>query len=416
MLSAASALPSQGKLDHEGRFYYKSSMSVKSKPYVYWYRCKGVKMPDESWTCSKMAIHRNSFPGGTIFCSGGLKRTFHDDGDVIEKNGEHICGEAKFVDLTGASGEPARKVARRAEASPGVSSSSSSSSSTEVLATVNGPEGEVILQVPLTANFGLGAGITDTRIPFMICGLPPACLRRDLIEDVRKDLHACTKWESISGGRRAGKIERRFLPSLETDASLAWLLEKVKIVMEPYIALLHTLYPNIAFFKFGAILSEPGAESQYEGHGERVHGDFPDCSFRPPGERPVSMLVALDRFRFLYLADPRDPDSKLIQALVESAHAAIFTSSCLHSGGANPEEYPCVRLFVYGVAHEEDFPRNRIWISGHTKDGETRVGPSESVQSFTTPADKRKTVVTKYGRQCHTADAYTGVEPKPPTV
>ena len=164
------------------------------------------------------------------------------------------------------------------------------------------------------------------------------------------------------------------MSSKETNPRLTWLKEKIKLALEPYMAWVRERYPKLRYFRFGAIKTKAGGRAQYDLHGRRVHCDFDGTVHRlPPDERPVSFMVALDSFDLLFLENPRLPDSE-IETLHANKHAGVmFTSACLHSGGANLTDEDKYRLFAYAVSCPEDLPKNHIWLSDRVEDGEMRA-------------------------------------------
>ena len=118
------------------------------------------------------------------------------------------------------------------------------------------------------------------------------------------------------------------------------------------------------------------------------------------------MIVALHRFKLLYLADRSWPDSASREQTVEIGQAVAFTDGQLHSGGGNPESYDCIRLFTYAVHHEEDFPVNQIWLSSYVADGFARRPPLELDTSFTSSVAERTSGRTSSGRATRRPDYF----------
>ena len=51
----------------------------------------------------------------------------------------------------------------------------------------------------------------------------------------------------------------------------------------------------------GALQTKPRMPSQYEKMQNQLHSDYSETALqREPGERPMSMIMALDDFNFLY--------------------------------------------------------------------------------------------------------------------
>ncbi len=91
--------------------------------------------------------------------------------------------------------------------------------------------------------------------------------------------------------------------------------------------------------------------SQYECHHNKLHSDY-DKSFMGKSDwtsLPMSFILALDGFEFMYLPgiDKHRADIETIN--LKEGEAAMFTSRCLHSGGALKEEATRIRLFAYAL-------------------------------------------------------------------
>lgn len=80
------------------------------------------------------------------------------------------------------------------------------------------------------------------------------------------------------------------------------------------------------------------------------HVDFLDeVQQRPENQRPVSVIVALNPFEFIYLPDPRVVRSDLKTTTVGAGNMIAFTSECFHAGGENNTRDWVLRLFAYLV-------------------------------------------------------------------
>ncbi len=81
-----------------------------------------------------------------------------------------------------------------------------------------------------------------------------------------------------------------------------------------------------------------------------------------PGERPQSIILALDPFRLLYESDTGSgglTDGKIEKLHVNRGQAVVFSSSFCHSGGSNytiKQMGYVYRLFAYIVLLESDYP------------------------------------------------------------
>ncbi len=125
-----------------------------------------------------------------------------------------------------------------------------------------------------------------------------------------------------------------------------------------YVDLVQRQYPALKLEWMGAIKSAPNAKSQYIGHRKLLHSDYSTSVLeRTPNECPVSTIVALHPFNFLYL---------LRQDMTR--RDIVFTNYCLHSGGANLTSETAIWLFAYMVSHTEDFPGNNVVRHNWTDD------------------------------------------------
>jgi hypothetical protein len=71
---------------------------------------------------------------------------------------------------------------------------------------------------------------------------------------------------------------------------------------ETNIDYVQVLYPSLVCVKLGALKTLPHCPSQYQGHNNKFHSDYlsnyPEIT---PAQRPVSVILALDQFDFMYL-------------------------------------------------------------------------------------------------------------------
>ena len=92
-----------------------------------------------------------------------------------------------------------------------------------------------------------------------------------------------------------------YTPHLKEFLDLYNLVEKC---MLGYIKFFQKDYPSLKHYKLSVLKSYNAAHSQYEGCNYRLHSDYHHhVNVRPPNQRPISVLVALDEFEFLYLKD-----------------------------------------------------------------------------------------------------------------
>ena len=149
--------------------------------------------------------------------------------------------------------------------------------------------------------------------------------------------------------------------------------------------------------KCGAIKSLPGAPSQYEGHGYKLHSDYPDAMLkRPFHEQPLSIIFALDSFKFKYLPDGCFSEDSLVTSIVKRGQAAVFTNKCLHSGGENDSDSDAYRLFAYVTLDRSDIPIGEVRIfrwdsSRHIVHSDLDLAPSPRTSPLAKAAQKEKT-------------------------
>lgn len=129
-----------------------------------------------------------------------------------------------------------------------------------------------------------------------------------------------------------------------------------------YIKLVQKDYPKLQHYKLSVLKSLDGAYTQYQGCNYRLHSDYHHhVNVRPPDQRPISVMVALDEFEFLYLKDRRDRRGDIITQKVHPKQMIAFTNYCLHAGGANDSGKVCYRLFAYMVSNRDDIPMGNVY-------------------------------------------------------
>jgi hypothetical protein len=118
----------------------------------------------------------------------------------------------------------------------------------------------------------------------------------------------------------------------------------------------------LTIVKYGAIKSAPNAQSQYDGHSQKLHSDYPTIvNGRTPNLRPISFIVGLDEFDFMWLPHRFAKRNEICTVTVTPGQMIAFTNSCLHSGGANRHSKPVIRIFGYVCAFQEDIPLGRVF-------------------------------------------------------
>ena len=181
--------------------------------------------------------------------------------------------------------------------------------------------------------------------------------RQKLIGELKKLKHMDI-WDGLIGGKYGDKDNRWHAAKL---SSFPELLGHVEECMKDYVAIVQKRYPDLKYVQYNVLKTAPRAKSQYVGCGETLHADFLDkVHERPPHQRPVSVIVALDPFEFMYLPNRNGPRSSLATTTVEAGHMIAFTSDCLHAGGENKHNKTVYRLFAYMVSKKADFPKNHV--------------------------------------------------------
>lgn len=171
--------------------------------------------------------------------------------------------------------------------------------------------------------------------------------------DGQKDL-----WDNLIGGRDGSSRKRKFTPNLKSFKEIHDLVERC---MGSYILWVQQQYPALKYYKLAILKSYPGAQSQYDGCNKRLHSDYPEnVNKRPPNERPVSLLVALDEFDFMYLKDRNNCRGDIITQPIYPQQAVMFTNYCLHAGGRCTSAKVCYRLFAYMVSNVADIPQGTV--------------------------------------------------------
>jgi len=129
----------------------------------------------------------------------------------------------------------------------------------------------------------------------------------------------------------------------------------VKKALNGYINIVQGRYPAKVFQ--GRSL----AKSQYVGHSKRLHSDYPQSVEElEPRFRPVSIIVGLNSFNFMWLNDRTSRESEIRNRTVNPGEMIMFTNHCLHAGGENSTKEEQIRLFAYLVSDESHFPSGKV--------------------------------------------------------
>jgi hypothetical protein len=192
-------------------------------------------------------------------------------------------------------------------------------------------------------------------------------------EKITQVLQACPDswWENLPG-QGSG---RRWLKGINEVGK--WNGEAVKqqieAMMRPYLEFIKYQYPCLKYWRVGALQTKPNTPSQYEKLQNQLHSDYSESALeREPGERPMSMIMALDEFAFLYEdKDTNDGDDNvdeddICEMTVRSGHAIAFTNELFHAGGANLTGKTIYRLFAYIVSDEKDYPNSKVFTKNRS--------------------------------------------------
>ena len=167
-----------------------------------------------------------------------------------------------------------------------------------------------------------------------------------------------TRWDGLTGGKFGNQSLRKFVLDLTGQPKINRLVERV---MAPLVNIVQAKYPTLRYVKYGALKSEALCPSQYEGHDNMLHTDYEKLHLDiPPHQRPVSIIMALNEFKFIYLPHLTLTRKDLVTLTVPPGHGIIFTNACLHSGGENDSDDVKYRLFAYMASELSHIPHNKV--------------------------------------------------------
>ncbi len=254
-------------------------------------------------------------------------------------------------------------------------------------------DGGLVMHNATTRTFVLA----DYRIPVHLFSESPEVpwIQPQDIDDLKRLFakHKTTLFTTLVGGSAGGQRVRLYTPELIKFPEVYKLVAKC---MAPYLRFVRNQYPALQHYKLAALKSMPGAASQYSRCNLRLHSDYAESvNLRTPNERPVSLMVALDPFEFIYLNSRTDRRSDIITQTVHKGQAIAFTNYCLHAGGENNTPQVCYRLFAYIAKNPNDIPNGGVyhykWEGGdNTEDDVIRIDES-AAEVKETPAKKQKT-------------------------
>ena len=152
-----------------------------------------------------------------------------------------------------------------------------------------------------------------------------------------------TIWTSLTGGYGS---QCQFILDLSSHLQVNQVVESA---MRPLINYILSKYPSLVCIKYGALKTEPNCPSQYEGHGHHLHLDYKSFyNDLLPEQRPVSVIMALNEFEFIYLPVLTMKRKDLVNVTVPAGHSIVFTNTCLHFGGANNNDQKILVVCVHG--------------------------------------------------------------------
>jgi hypothetical protein len=128
---------------------------------------------------------------------------------------------------------------------------------------------------------------------------------------MRQVLATCPKyfWENLAHqGMSRQWLKEIVAPRNDLGVSVKRQIEEM---MKPYLDMNKYQNQHLRFCRVGALWTQPKAKSQCKS-GDQLHADYPETvKIRYPGERPVSIIIALDEpFKFLYEDKDNDDDDE----------------------------------------------------------------------------------------------------------
>ncbi len=174
-----------------------------------------------------------------------------------------------------------------------------------------------------------------------------------LIQNVKKSLS-----EMESNWKPLGKCgnSHMYLAELWSKKSMKNVPEQVTALIDPFVKNhISGRYKSLTYYRLGVIRSK-GEETQLECVGS-LHRDYHNNeNNHVPEERPMSIILALDPFHFLYEKNCGVGMTRIIEQHVPSGHAVLFTSGLDHTGGKSVTNAYNYRLFASIVSDEVDYP------------------------------------------------------------
>jgi hypothetical protein len=136
---------------------------------------------------------------------------------------------------------------------------------------------------------------------------------------MKNELENCPEswWDGIPKQRTS----RRWLKGIgnpQTPEAAAF-QRRVQSIIKPFLNNIRKQNPSLQYWKVGALRTAPRSPSQYEKMDWQLHSDYSEeVLLQPECERPMSLIMALDDFEFVYELDNKEneDDNEIITLTV----------------------------------------------------------------------------------------------------
>ena len=243
----------------------------------------------------------------------------------------------------------------------------------------------------------LKSGIPDTRpqLTKIVPTVPHCGLTKYDIASINAKLDKVKGWASIVGSTNN---DRQYYPNLKDDVKLYKFIEDS---VKWYLSEINVKYPALNVISLGLIRSAPYATSQYDGLSQRLHSDYPSTANELDlNLRPLSFIIALDEFDFMYLPYRNAKRCDIITDTVRPGEMIVFTNSCLHAGGSNRNDKKSNRIFGYVCNNDSDIPMGKVFPHKWSSQDEDALIVEDS-------GDERIVTESKKGRLCKKTILYS---------
>ena len=210
-------------------------------------------------------------------------------------------------------------------------------------------------------TLGLRSRITILGVPDMrplITKISPNVggLSYNIIATIKNKIIKGNGWTTLVGNTNN---DRSYYPNLQKEDEL---YTYIKNAIDWYLSEVKNEYPALKIIKLGLIKSEPYAKSQYDGFSQKLHSDYPnDVNALDLAFRPVSFIIALDEFDFIYLPSQDATRGDIVTETIRPGQMILFSNNCLHAGGSNRHNKVSTRIFGYVCNKQSDIPVNQVW-------------------------------------------------------